>query len=196
METTRKDRSNQFFITVNKGAKCFDSLRSCLGLLEQPVFSAYILHDKDGAEEHFHVLLSFNKRHTAGVIMDTFEGAHVEIVSIIGSVAKYLLHRTPGSEADGKYAYDESEIITSNPRYFSTLLNQPEIEPFDPNSIELYVAEGTVTFLEFYRRFGVGINSFRGLIHEVLASITQEAQKDIALRNAERLAEQDDGLPF
>ena len=149
------ERFRHFFLTANKGAEAFDNFPM---LVEQSgaSFYAYILHNQDAAEEHFHAVLSFENAHTFGPVLKAFPGVHVEACRDVQKAVKYLLHRTPASVADGKHLYGLEEVVASSNAIVTSYLAQVDVEPFEVPKIPEYIADGDCnTPYTFARRFGV-----------------------------------------
>lgn len=95
---------------------------------------AYIVHDKDvnelglPKEEHVHILLSLINNTTVDAVRNWFKGfidekdmpktTLAQPMHDITSSFDYLTHNTEQAKEDGKYQYDESEIISNNKEFF------------------------------------------------------------------------------
>jgi hypothetical protein len=191
-----EQRARTFFLTINQQAKCYKHVKEII-FQSEPIFYAFILHDKDIAEDgtlkeaHYHVVLSYKNPKTETAVRNLFEGAHEEVARSISNTCKYLLHVTPEASDDGKHQYEISEAISNNPDYFTKLVKQEEFEPFDPNQILAYEHEGTQGLLAYYKRFGASINGYTRLIHELERALWTQEQQEKG-----ETATQDDDLPF
>ena len=80
---------------------------------------AYIKHDKDNAEPHYHFYFEFiNPRSVSGLskTLDIPENM-LEIIKNKTGYLVYLTHSDEKSQKEGKFHYDISEITTNLPSY-------------------------------------------------------------------------------
>lgn len=83
---------------------------------------AYILHDKDDSEPHYHLVVEYTEAKTLRSVMRRFNYTDftqdINIKVTIGrdrtALAYYLIHETADALKDGKYLYDKNELITDN----------------------------------------------------------------------------------
>lgn len=154
-----KARYRSFFLTVNEGAQCFPAFGHYVeqsGAIEWH----YITHDRDeGTAPHIHAVILYRNGKRAYTVSGLFPGAHVEPCRNVRSATLYLLHRTPSSEEDGKYPYEASDIISSDPDGLKAILASAEArhEPFEDSSIIVYIAQQTITPYRFLQRFGIDV---------------------------------------
>lgn len=172
----KQTRMRKFFIEINPKANCFDKDPKKIEELikkSKPNFYAEILHDKDTQEDgtikqaHYHLIIEYPNAKSEQAIRAIFKGAHEEVAVNMGACAKYLLHETPNSIADGKHNYGLNEVLTNNQDYFSELKSQKTLEVFDPDELEKYYQEGTRGILAYYQRFGSAIKGYIQLIAQV-----------------------------
>lgn len=159
------NRAKNWFITINKGAKCFEKVYDIT--LEQTHCTYYlILHDRDKVkQEHYHLVLLYQNARTFESMQNKFDGAHIEQCDFPVKAIRYLCHK----DSPEKEPYTLDEINTNDTHeHLTDLMQEQMAEPFDPNKITVYYYEGYKTFLDFYGRFGVNINRYISLIKNVL----------------------------
>lgn len=102
-----RTRFRKYFITINKGAKCFDSFVDSLGMCEK---YAYIFHDKDNEEQpHYHLVISYKNQKSFETVRKEFEGSHIEKCESWTSCLRYLTHK----DNTEKYQYEDSDIVSN-----------------------------------------------------------------------------------
>lgn len=179
-------RARKFFLEINQGAKCYAKTQSEMvkfAMATNPEFFAIILHDKDTTEtgevkpSHYHVLITYKSARSEQAIRSAFDGAHEEQAYSMGDCSKYLLHITPKSMAEGKHQYKPDEVATNNRAYYTDLVNQMDLEEFDPNRIVEYYHEGTIGILAYYMRFGSAIKGWTTLIAQVERALMMSEDK-------------------
>ena len=87
-------RTRSYFLTINKGAECFDNLADLVAkTIGTSDYFAYILHDKDVKETgeivnpHYHLLLVFKNPRSFEAIQRIFKGANIqETLNIVSAV--------------------------------------------------------------------------------------------------------------
>ena len=108
-------------------------------------FFSYILHDKDTTENgenkglHAHLYIEAEKGMSSNNWIEKIStifgidetAVSVEIAVSPSKCIKYLLHVLPQNVADGKYRYDEKEVITNNEELFKKYLNTIEFTPLN-----------------------------------------------------------------
>lgn len=160
-------RSRKWFITVNKGAKCFDDIPGIISNQKNCTYY-YILHDKDNEEQaHYHIVLNcFNQRYFTAIV-DLFKGAHIEVPNYFNLSVQYLIH----INEPNKYQYDKCEIITNDDEDgLNTLLNTLDFEKLDTSNLLSAISSGEVTNLtQACIKWGIGqVQSKRALINDLL----------------------------
>lgn len=159
------NRAKNWFITINKGATCFDKVYDIT--LEQTNCTYYlILHDRDNIkQEHYHLILLYQNARTYDSIFKKYEGAHIEQCDYPVKAIRYLIHKdNPEKEP---YTINEIKHNDDN-KHLEEIMQEQLVEPFDPNKIIFYYYEGYKSLLDFYGRFGVNINKYITLIKNVL----------------------------
>lgn len=89
--------------------------------LEKATHWAYIYHDRDENEPHFHILLHFDNARTGFALLNDFHStANTFIESKVSPVDsyEYLYH----ANHPDKYQYDKSLIVSHNPVYWEHFL--------------------------------------------------------------------------
>lgn len=159
------NRAKYWFITINKGAKCFDKVFDIT--LEQTNCTYYlILHDRDNIkQEHYHLVILYQNARTFESISKKYEGAHIEQCDYPVKAIRYLIHK----DNPEKEPYTIDEIQHNDDRkHLEEIMQEQLVEPFDPNKIQYYYYEGYRSFLDFYGRFGANINKYISLIKNVI----------------------------
>ena len=204
-------RTRSYFLTINKGAECFDNLADLvaktIGVNDN---FAYILHDKDTkdtgeiVEPHYHLLLVFKNARSFETIQRTFTGAHIEETLSIVSAVNYLIHNGKPK----KYAYDKSAIVTNSKNWLKTKFQVVMREEFIEDRLPYYVlVEHCDDFLRQSVRFGASQlpTSVITKTNALLASFEAETPEDREkiLEGLEELygtkyedEEEEDNLPF
>lgn len=166
-------RDRNWFITVNKEAKCFQDIQSIIEK-SKPVWFALILHDRDNEkQEHYHLVIKYKDAKTFSAIQNIFEGGHIEKVQDINASTQYLLHLNDPM----KEQYFDYEIITNDKNLTSRYLQaQTILEQFNPNMLDDYVSvDGLTLYIQFVRRFGVEqVKKYRADINQCIEDRYQE----------------------
>lgn len=116
----REKRSSYFFITINKGAKCYNNFVSILNELYYNfnyIEYSYIYHneiEKDDTDEqgHIHLVLYFkNSVRSLTTLKKIFEGSHIELTNRqrYKRCIQYLIHKNEIN----KHQYNINEIVTN-----------------------------------------------------------------------------------
>lgn len=151
-------RTRSYFLTINKGAECFDNLEDLVAkIVGTNDFFAYILHDKDTketgeiVEPHYHLLLVFKNPRSFEAIQRVFKGAHIEETLNIVSAVNYLIHNGKPK----KYAYNKSTIVTNSKSWLESKFQVVKREEFIEDRLPYYVlVEHCDDFLRQAMRFG------------------------------------------
>lgn len=177
------NRAKQWFITINKGAECYNNVEGIV--LEQTNCTYYlILHDRDRIKQpHYHLVILYQNARTYESIKNKFKGAHIEQADYPVKAIRYLIHK----DSPEKEPYIVSEIKTNDlQEHLQEIMNEQMIEPFDPNRITFYYYQDNLhTFVDFYARFGVNVNRYITLIKAVLLELndleySKKAMKELA----------------
>ena len=204
-------RTRSYFLTINKGAECFDNLADLvtktIGVNDN---FAYILHDKDTkdtgeiVEPHYHLLLVFKNPRSFEAIQRVFTGAHIEETLNIVSAVNYLIH----NGKPNKYSYEKSAIVTNSRSWLESKFQVVKREEFIEDKLPFYVlCEGCDSFLRQARRFGASQlpTSVITKTNAIIASFGAETpeNKSKILEGLEELygpkyedEEEDNNLPF
>ena len=204
-------RVRSYFLTINKGAECFDNLADLvtktIGVNDN---FAYILHDKDTkdtgeiVEPHYHLLLVFKNARCFETIQRLFTGAHIEETLNIVSAVNYLIH----NGKPNKYAYDKSAIVTNSTNWLNSKFQVVKREEFIEDKLPFYVlCENCDSFLRQARRFGASQlpTSVITKTNAIIASFQAETPENRTkiLEGLEELygtkyedEEEEDNLPF
>ena len=177
-------RVRSYFLTINKGAECFDNLADLvaktIGVNDN---FAYILHDKDTkdtgeiVDPHYHLLLVFKNARSFETIQRLFIGAHIEETLNIVSAVNYLIH----NGKPNKYAYDKSAITTNSKNWLETKFQVVKREEFIEDKLPFYVlCENCDSFLRQARRFGASQlpTSVITKTNAIIASFQAETPED------------------
>ena len=163
------NRAKQWFITINKGANCFNDIEAIV--LQQTNCTYYlILHDRDNIkQEHYHLVILYQNARSYESIKNKFDGAHIEQADYPVKAIRYLIHK----DNPEKEPYILDEIKTNDVReHLEEILQEQMVEPFDPNKITFYFYQDNLrSFLDFYGRFGVNVNRYISLIKNVLSDL-------------------------
>lgn len=134
-------------------------------------FFSYILHDKDTTENgenkglHAHLYVEALKGMSKASWLEklsTIFGIETNAVSVEIAVSpskciKYLLHRLESCREDGKFQYDEKEIVTNNEELFKEYLTTLEYTPL--NQITLNTMKAIKSKEELFEL--VGFQNFK-----------------------------------
>lgn len=98
---------------------------------------AYIRHDKDDSEPHYHLVVEYTEGKTLRSVMRRFidtdftEDTNIKVT--IGrdrkALAHYLIHETADALKDGKHLYDKNELITDNNTWWFSTHYRSKDEP-------------------------------------------------------------------
>ena len=183
MSNEYNSRKRICFITVNKGADCYEDFENLLYKFcnNGKADYAMIQHTPEVKKDlegnviekpfHYHAVLVCENPRFFSSITKAFKGAHVEPCFSLSSVSEYLLHITPNAIKDGKKTYSIDEIKSSNINAFKQWIGSSGIrrEVFDENKISDYVwYDGLQTVTEFYERFGVVVMKYIPLIKQII----------------------------
>lgn len=204
-------RTRSYFLTINKGAECFDNLADLVAKAISPSdYFAYILHDMDTketgeiVEPHYHLLLVFKNPRSFEAIQRVFKGAHIEETLNIVSAVNYLIH----NGKPNKYSYEKSAIVTNSRSWLESKFQVVKREEFIEDKLPFYVlCEGCDSFLRQARRFGASQlpTSVITKTNAIIASFGAETpeNKSKILEGLEELygpkyedEEEDNNLPF
>ena len=113
---------------------------------------AYIYHDKDEKEPHYHIIATFTQRKSLNQIrkMLTECGAdqntlEQETIDLKGSY-EYLTHKNQPE----KYQYSEESIVTNDKNHFTTT----QIQKIDDTEFVEDLIEGKMTYKEMAYKYG------------------------------------------
>lgn len=137
---------------------------------------AYILHDKDGVEPHYHVVLQLYSPVAQSTIINWFRSVDsdgqpintlAEPATAIDSLYNYLTHSDDVSVAAGKHFYDASLISCDDPSQFA-----PAVTSQDSAAMALSdLLEGRLSLrdcaLKFGRDFIYHYSSYRQLLADI-----------------------------
>ena len=108
--------------------KCHISSPACRDILTKTELAnhvehfAIITHDKDNAEPHSHCLIKFFRNEQASKVVDFFHADNCSnALNNKYNRFKYLTHDSDACRKEGKYQYNENEILTSDLDYFKNL---------------------------------------------------------------------------
>lgn len=190
MSNEYNSRKRNWFITVNKGAECYEDFENLLYKFcnNGKADYAMIQHTPEVKTDlegnviekpfHYHAVLVCENPRFFSSITKAFKGAHVEPCFSLSSVSEYLLHITPKAIKDGKKTYSIDEIKSSNINAFKQWIGSSGIrrEVFDENKISDYVwYDGLQTVTEFYERFGVVVMKYIPLIKQIIDDFQGES---------------------
>lgn len=192
-----------YFITINKGAPCYDSALEIVKELNYKLY-ALIVHDKDmlvdddgtltPKQEHKHLVFELKNPVSFNKMQERFKGAHIIIPKYKKSAYQYLVHNSPNSKGE-KYQYSLTDIISNDQVQIEYIIKTEESELFRQNQFLLYIAEGTRTAYQFVKRFGLdAYKQYWRAYQDMLANLDndEEMQQDlIAIQK-----KLDDELPF
>ena len=200
---TNSPKYRDYFITINKGAPCYDDALEIVKELNYKLY-ALITHDKDiivaedgtttQKQEHKHLVFELKNPVSFNKMQERFKGAHIIIPKYKKSAYQYLVHNSPNSKGE-KYQYSLNEIITNDNVQIEYIIQTEESELFRQNQFLLYIAEGTRTAYQFVKRFGLdAYKQYWKPYQEMLANLENdyEMQQDL-LAIQKKL---DDELPF
>lgn len=150
-------------------------------------FVAAILHDKDvfvkdfwttePEDDHIHIvfhgapykngrLRTFIVRKALEMLRISFDpemdksildyGA-IEVCKYIVDSVKYITHSTPASEIDGKYPYDDTEVVTNNREKYDEYVNSVD----HASEKARLTAEKAIAYVPSFREAGLKLMSFR-----------------------------------
>lgn len=157
-------KQRDFFITINKGAKCYETALEIVKELNYRLY-AYIVHDKDELinpetgektpkPEHIHIMMELMNPVSFNRMQQRFEGAHIIVPKYKKSAYQYLIHNSPRSRTE-KYQYPLTDIITNDTASVKLIVETEQSELFHEGQFLVYIAEGTRTPYQFVKRFGL-----------------------------------------
>lgn len=200
---TNSPKFRDFFITINKGAECYDIILDIIKELNYKLY-ALITHDKDTLinpdgtttpkQEHKHLILELKNPVSFARMQERFKGTHIEIPKYKKSAYQYLIHNSPNSKGE-KYQYSLNEIISNDFVQVEYIINTEESELFKQNQFLVYIAEGTKTAYQFVKRFGLdAYKQYWKVYNDMIENLRndQEMQNDLE----KILQKMDDELPF
>lgn len=179
----REKRSSYFFLTINKGAKCYDDFTSIINDLYSTydyLEYSYIYHNEkeiDDTDElgHIHCVLYFkNSVRSLTTIKKFFNGSHIELTcrQRYKRCIQYLIHKNDIN----KFQYSISSIITN--------INQVDLidiihscgydfEQFDSSKLQDYmrdcICSSCPNIYYFINRFGLdSIKSYYFIIKDLI----------------------------
>lgn len=201
---TNSPKYRDFFITINKGAECYEDALEIVKELNYKLY-ALILHDKDTIidedgtlkpkSEHKHLMFELKNPVSFNKMQERFKGAHIIVPKYKKSAYQYLVHNSPNSKGE-KYQYSLDEIITNDKQQIEYIIETEDSELFRQNKFLVYIAEGTRTAYQFVKRFGLdAYKQYWKPYEDMLRNLEsdEEMQRDLqALINKI----DDDDLPF
>ena len=201
---TNSPKYRDFFITINKGAECYEDALEIVKELNYKLY-ALILHDKDTIvdedgtlkpkSEHKHLMFELKNPVSFNKMQERFKGAHIIVPKYKKSAYQYLVHNSPNSKGE-KYQYSLDEIITNDKQQIEYIIETEDSELFRQNKFLVYIAEGTRTAYQFVKRFGLdAYKQYWKPYEDMLRNLDsdEEMQRDLqALINKI----DDDDLPF
>lgn len=94
-------------------------------LISQCSEYAYILHDKEESEPHYHILCIFKNAKTFTAVRSYIQGSQNtfgEPARDLNALYRYLTHK----DNPDKYHYEDTEIVSSSPFYWLQIANQDQ----------------------------------------------------------------------
>ena len=200
---TNSPKYRDFFITINKGAQCYEDALEILKELNYELYGL-ILHDSDmlisedgtltPKAEHKHLMFELKNPVSFKKMQERFKGAHIIIPKYKKSAYQYLVHNSPNSKE--KYQYSLDKIITNDRQQIEYIITTEDSELFRQNKFLVYIAQGTRTAYQFVKRFGLdAYKQYWKPYEDMLRNLDsdEEMQQDLqALINKI----DDDDLPF
>lgn len=192
-----------YFITINKGAPCYDNALEIVKELNYKLY-ALIVHDKDvlidtdggitPKQEHKHLIFELKNPVSFNKMQERFKGAHIVIPKYKKSAYQYLVHNSPNSKGE-KYQYSLNDIITNDAVQIEYIIKTEESELFKQNQFLLYIAEGTRTAYQFVKRFGMdAYKQYWRPYLEMLNSLKEDREMQQDLEALQKKLEEE--LPF
>lgn len=157
-------RARKWFITINKGASCFDEIDLIINNLSRCKF-AYILHDCDNEEQlHYHIILNFDNARSFESVQNTFEGAHVDYIKYFNITCQYLIHK---NDLD-KFQYDSKNIVSNFE--IANYLNADEYTHLNTTDLTLSILTNEITNLfDACYKYGINqVNIYKNLITDLI----------------------------
>lgn len=160
-------KSRDYFITINKGAKCYDEVLDIIQSLNVKLY-ALITHDKDvnlvsndvlgtteeiPKEVHKHCVIELVNPVSFNSMQSKFVGAHIETPKYKKSAYQYLIHNRPN--AKDKYQYSLNDIISNSIETIQQIIESEDNELFYQGRFMEYIADGIRTPYQFVKRFGL-----------------------------------------
>lgn len=106
-------KSRKFFFAISRPSQW----ESCISIAETCPGYAYIKHDKDEGNPHYHFFVEFTNPRSLHAIADMFglPDNMIENVRSQEAVLQYLTHSDSKSQKSGKHVYSKNEIVTNLP---------------------------------------------------------------------------------
>lgn len=98
---------------------------------------AYILHDKEDCEPHYHIILLLNNAKTKTAVQKMFpnhQNTFVQVLIDKAGAFDYLTHENDEGE---KHKYNKKDIVSDNYNYFYDISNGNEKEDKDEKTIAI-----------------------------------------------------------
>lgn len=174
-------RARKWFITINKGASCFDEIDLIVNDLERCKF-AYILHNQDNEEQpHYHLILSFDNARSFESVQKSFEGAHVENIKYFHMTCQYLIHKNDSN----KFQYDITNVVSNFE--FANYLNVDEFMHLDTTDLTLSILTNEITNLfDACYKYGINqVNLYKNLISDLImtSKTMSESERSCLIEN-------------
>lgn len=139
----------------------WDSKENLLKTLEELTekfnlkYYAFIEHNKDESERHFHVALHFYNQRRIGSVRDMFENLEFNVlvqyaVDKYKLVNEYFTHTDKTSKEQGKEVYDKTEVHSNNLEHFKSRYEEEHQKTL---SILKDLQDG-ISMYELARRYG------------------------------------------
>lgn len=151
---------------------------------------AYILHDKDGVEPHYHVVLQLYSPVAQSTVVNWFrsvdsEGKPIntlaEPATAIDSLYNYLTHADDISVAAGKHLYDSSLISCDDPSQFA-----PAAVSQDSAAMALSdLLDGRLSLRECALKYGRDFIYHYASYRQLLSDIRYEEESGSKIRDCE-----------
>lgn len=163
-----KNRTRNWFITINENTNCFSQIKNImLGEVCSLKHYAYILHYKDNEEQpHVHMCLEYNNARTLTQIKAKFNDAHIEVMEYKNKSYQCLINK---NDAD-KFQYDINDVCCDDRDYLTLMLNNKEYEKLDAKNLIEKINSGVNTYAELILIYGLHqVNKYHKLISKILA---------------------------
>lgn len=154
----KEGSKTKYMIVIQEGNDCYTKFDDYIKSLNAR-FYAYIRHtaDEDHNNNHIHLVIDFGNGYgkTLEEIHTIFKGCHEEYVNRIDSCCAYLTHETPTAKEQKKKLYNRTCVVTNDFQLYNAYANKGSLEVFDTCMLELYIEQGTDTYIRFCQRFGI-----------------------------------------